>query len=320
MRTRLYGLSIELNRDIDGLPRVASAGPADLRIEFGSRPESIPEEVPGPEALWYVGPHIAPDGQPELSIFRLPDGGPWIRYADGVSFRIDRSLESIQGWWLPPRELGDALGYLLGPVLGLLLRLRGRVCMHAGGVVIQGSALLFMGAEGAGKSTTTAALVQRGHRFLTDDIAPLHETPDGFVVQPGVPRIFLEPGSIRALDVAPGHVRRQSSTWDKSFLPCLPEDPNWANEGFPLKALYLLKRDDRRQLPAVCQPLTGFNAMTAIVAQTYARRTLDAHQRADEFQFVSRLLERVRVVEVHFPEGLNHLDDVCRRIEEDAAL
>ncbi len=320
MRTRLYGLSIDLNRDIDGLPRVAPAGPADLRIELGILPESIQDEAPAPEAFWYVGPYVAPDGQPELSIFGLPDGGLWMRYADGVSFRIDRNLESIQGWWLPPRELGDALGYLLGPVLGLLLRLRGRVCMHAGGIVIRGGAFLFMGAEGAGKSTTTAALMQRGHRFLTDDIAPLHETPDGFIVQPGVPRIFLEPGSIRALDVTPGQAQRQSSTWDKSFLPCLTADPNWPNEGFPLKALYLLKRDDGRPLAPVCRRLTGFTAMTAIIAQTYARRTLDAHQRADEFEFVSRLLERTRVVEVHFPGGLDHLDDVCRAIEGDAVL
>ncbi len=156
MRTRLYGLSIDFNLNIDGLPRVAADNPPDLRIDLGIRPESIPEEAPGPESLWYVGPYIAPDGQPELSIFRLPDGGLWMRYADGVSFRIDHNLASVQGWWLPPRELGDALGYLLGPVLGLLLRLRGRVCMHASGVVIQGGALLFIGAEGAGKSTTSA--------------------------------------------------------------------------------------------------------------------------------------------------------------------
>jgi hypothetical protein len=319
MRTRLYGVSIELTPDIDGLPRLVSGGPPDLTITLGSRPTSFSEETYAPEALWYVGPYLDANGRPELSIVRLPDGGLWVRYADGVSFQIDRGLDLIRGWWLPPRELGDAVGYLLGPVLGLLLRLRNCVCMHAGGVVIAGSTALLVGAEGAGKSTMTAALVQRGHSFLTDDIAPLHETSEGIVVQPGVPRIFLEPGSVRALNVPLERVDRQSVTWGKSFLRCLPTDLNWSRDAPPLNVIYLLKRDDARRLPPSCQRLEGCHAMAGIVAHTYANRTLDAKRRTDEFRFLSRMLERVRVVEVHFPGGFHHLNDVCRTIELDVS-
>lgn len=319
MRTRLYGLLIDLTPDVDGLPRLVPDAPPDLTIDLGTRPPTVTDDVPNPQSLWYVGPHLDANGQPELAIYRLPDGSLLMRYSDGVSFLIACSLELIQGWWSDSRELGDALGYLLGPVLGLILRLRGRVCLHAGGVVIDGSAHLFVGNEGAGKSTTTAALLQRGHRFLTDDIAALDETRFGFVVHAGVPRIFLEPSSIQGLGVPGEHVQRQSSTWDKSFVRCLPAGPTWCREACPLKTLFVLKQGPARLAPPECRPLQGFLAMAAVVAHTYANRTLDARQRAVEFQFLGRLLEHVRVVLIHFSSGFDSLQDVCRMIEAEGS-
>jgi hypothetical protein len=315
MRTRLYGQTIELTPFVEGLPQILPEGAPDLTVELGNPPASgvkLPEDIQNP---WYVGPHLEANGNPELTIHRLPDQSLWMRYADGVSFLIDRNLVRIQGWWQAPRELGDALGYLLGPVLGLLLRLRGQVCLHASGAVIDGSAHLFLGCEGAGKSTMTAALRQHGHRFLTYDIAPLTETPSGFVVQPGVPRIFLEPTSMGRLRIRSQDVRRQSSTWDKTFVACLPTDSNWCLLAPPLKTLYLLRQHKTPRSLPVFQPLHGYLAVAAIVAHTYANRTPSSLQRAFELTFVARLLERVRVVAIDYSCGFDNLPELCLAIE-----
>jgi hypothetical protein len=317
MRTRLYGVTIELTPCVEGLPQLAPIDAPDLTIELGDPPAlvvtlSVEFQIP-----WYVGPHRDAHGNPELTIYRLPDQSLWMRYSDGVGFRIGPKLDQIQGWWNAPRELGDALGYLLGPVLGLLLRLRGQVCLHASGTVIDGSAHLFLGSEGAGKSTTTAALVQRGHRFLTDDIAPLTETPAGFVVQPGVPRIFLESSSMQALGVRDENARRQSSTWDKTFAACLPADPNWCHEAAPIKTIFVLRQQVAARLLPVFQPLEGNLALANVVAHTYANRTLSSVQRAHELTFVSHLLEHVRVVAIDYARGFDCLMDLCLAIETD---
>ena len=49
----------------------------------------------------------------------------------------------------------------LGPVFAFVLRLRGAVTFHASAVRI-GDAVAFLGPQGAGKSTTAAALALRG--------------------------------------------------------------------------------------------------------------------------------------------------------------
>src|SRR5262249_46028618 len=157
---------------------------------------------------------------------------------------------------------------------GLLLRLRGHVCLHASGIVVDGFAYLFLGSEGSGKSTTTAALVQRGHRFLTDDIAPLTQTPAGFVVHPGVPRIFLEPSSMQGREIRSENGRRQSSTWDKTYVACLPADPNWCHDAAPVKTLYLLRQQTSPRSLPLFQPMQGNQALATVVAHTYANRTL----------------------------------------------
>ena len=57
-----------------------------------------------------------------------------------------------------------------------LMKRHGRYPLHAGGVAVGADAVLLPGASGAGKSTLTAALLQLGTGFLSDDIVFL--TPD----------------------------------------------------------------------------------------------------------------------------------------------
>jgi hypothetical protein len=51
-----------------------------------------------------------------------------------------------------------------------LMKCRGRYSLHAGGVTVGDKAILIPGASGAGKSTLTAALLQHGAGFLSDDM------------------------------------------------------------------------------------------------------------------------------------------------------
>src|SRR6202012_2899502 len=59
---------------------------------------------------------------------------------------------------------------LLGRVIAVVLRQRGWLPLHASGVVIDDECVLFLGATGAGKSTTAAAFYRAGHLVATDDV------------------------------------------------------------------------------------------------------------------------------------------------------
>ena len=81
----------------------------------------------------------------------------------GAILARTRTERRVWAVWPAASSLEDVATYLLGPVLGLLLRLRGVPCLHASAVAFGDSAVAFAGSEGAGKSTTAAALASRGH-------------------------------------------------------------------------------------------------------------------------------------------------------------
>jgi hypothetical protein len=95
--------------------------------------------------------------------------------------------------------------FILGTTLAMLLHQRGDVIvLHASAVAIDGQVVAFIGEKGAGKSTTVAALQQRGHELLADDILALRFDGAYYWAPPGFPHLKLWPDTVTSLgyDVA----------------------------------------------------------------------------------------------------------------------
>lgn len=67
-------------------------------------------------------------------------------------------------------EEGVIVLYVMGSVLASLLHLRGLIPFHGSALVYEGCHLLIMGDSGAGKSSMTQCLMQRGCDFVSDDL------------------------------------------------------------------------------------------------------------------------------------------------------
>src|SRR5579862_2093768 len=152
-----FGLSFRSNHAIPGLIASEIETSAEIEIFFGAPPADCLENFA--EDLYYESRDADEHGHPGFRIWRIA-GGDFLRmdYSDGVRFWIDRRYANIWCKFPETLTLADAAVYLLGPVLGLLLRLRGVVCLHASAVSLGGRAVAFAGPAGAGKSTTAAAL------------------------------------------------------------------------------------------------------------------------------------------------------------------
>src|SRR5262249_11300592 len=137
---------------------------------------------------------------------------------DGMQFILDRSGSEIWATWPDPMCAEDAVSYLLGPVFGLVLRLRGFFTLHASVVCIGDVAIAVAGSPGAGKSTTAAALAHHGCPVLSDDIAALRELDGDILVQPAYPQLNLWPSSVEALYGAKDRLPPIAPNWDKRYL------------------------------------------------------------------------------------------------------
>ena len=128
----------------------------------------------------------------------------------------------------------DTATYLLGPVLGFVLRLRGIACLHASAISIDGRTVLLLGPAGSGKSTTAAAFACKGCRVLSEDVCALHCTPDGIFVQPGYPRLRL-PNSVGMLFGAQDALPLLTPNWNKRFLDLANGDSMFCTQLAPAR-------------------------------------------------------------------------------------
>lgn len=240
-----------------------------------------------------------------------------LRYADGTEFVFNRQCTQVWATWPESLTLEDTAIYLLGPVLGLLLYLRGVTCLHASAVEIDGAAVAMVGDSGAGKSTTAAAFAHLGYRVLSDDVVTLNEHGNTFIVHPAYPYIRLWPSSVELLYGKPDALPLLTPTWDKHCLHLIDRGHKFSAEPLPLDAIYLLGNRSSSPAAPYVEAVTPNESLINLVANTYANRVLDKQGRAREFELLGRLLNRLPVRRVIPHEDPKHLFKLCEVIADD---
>ena len=311
-RCSIYGLGVIANRTIPGVP-ASSITSEDVRISFGSLPAWLPEVSASQIETSYVADYKSECGDPALRVFRVLDGRYFrFCYADRTEFLIDEAGTEVWARWSDPLTLEDTATYLLGPVMGFVMLLRGIVCLHASAVAIGNEAIALVGPAGSGKSTTAAAFANRGYSILAEDVVTLDDRHDHFLVRPGYPCIRLWPASVKALYGSETHLPKLTPNWDKCYLEL---NHGFQTQPLRLAAIYLL--GERHVDGALIQTVDRAEGLMSLVANTYATKLMDKQMRAREFELLTRVLSNVplRRVTPHTDPG--HLPEMCTRILAD---
>lgn len=318
-RCSIYNLGIAANRAIPGVPP-SSIDSIDVRISFGSLPAWAKKLDCGERQLSYTSEHTDNSGEPLLHVFRLLDGRyHYFRYADQTEFLVDNSGREIWGCWPEALTIEDAATYLLGPILGFVLLLRGTVCLHSSAVVVDSQAIALIGPAGSGKSTTSAAFSSRGFRILSEDVVTLDDRSDHFLVRPSYPCIRLWPASVKALYGTESHLPKLTPNWDKRYLDLSSGPGQFERQTRPLSAIYVL--GDRRYEAAApfVEPLDHANALLSLIANTYTNYLMDTRMRARQFDLLTRVLANVPVRKVTPHADADRLQELCDCICADFA-
>ena len=314
----IYGLRLESTRQIPGVPTAQGSAPADVVVSFEGLPEGleIPKELrPHP---WYVSATGEADGTPHLAVWRLEEGKfHRFHYIDQTQFVVDRTGSHIWAKWSAASTLFDTVTYLMGPLLGFVLRQRGVLCLHASLVAVDGQALALLGPVGSGKSTTAAALAQRGYGILSEDVAAVASTPDGFVAHPGYFRIRLWPNSSAILFGSEDYLPKLTPLWDKRYLDLEEAGFHFHSQSLPLRAIYLLEaRADSDDAPML-QEVLPRQGLVELIANTYMNKLLAPEQRAVEFELLGKLIGAVAIRRVTAHADPARLGQFCQIILDD---
>jgi hypothetical protein len=315
---QIYGLRVDATRPIPGLTPVPSTGDVDLRVHFQTIGSPLASEPDVDEQLHYTSAATDGDSEPAWTMWTLARGSCFrIRYHDGTEFLVDMPGSRIWATWRAPLTLDDTAVYLLGPILGLVLRLRGAVCLHASAVVVEGRAIALMGPAGAGKSTTAAAFAKRGCSILSDDIVTLSPDRGHFLVQPGYPHLKLWPDAAGALFGSPDSLPCLTPNWDKRYLSLANGKDLFRSQPVRLAAIYLIGESRAEPGAPYVEAVSVRDGMLAVIANSRAAYSLDRSLRATEYGLLGHIIQTVPVRRVTPLPDLAQLSATCDVICED---
>ena len=313
----VYGLQLAATQQLPGLTPLSHSELPDVLIhleELCTFP--TPYSCMGEKSCESLN---LPGGLPNLRVRLLAEGKYFgLFYGDGVRFAVDRRGREVWADWPKDYSLEDVCTYLVGPVIGYVLRLHGTVCLHASAVAVDGRAIALVGRPGAGKSTTAAGFACCGFPVLSDDLAALADKGAQFLVQPGYPRVNLWPDSVRQLFGSEDALPRITPTWEKRYLPLGQNGHHFASSPLPLRAIYILESRDEILTAPMIEEVSGEEAFMALVANTYVNYLLDQDMRRTEFDVLSRVVSGIPVRRVRAPEEPSAIFGLCEAIADDA--
>jgi hypothetical protein len=236
-------------------------------------------------------------------------------YADATEFLVDCAGTEVWADWSAPLTLEDTSTYLLGPVMGFVMLLRGIVCLHASAIAVDGKAIALLGPAGSGKSTTAAAFSERGYSILAEDVVTLDDRGEQFLVRPGYPCIRLWPASVKALYGSENHLPKLTPNWDKCYLDLT--ERAFSAEPLPLAAIYHLRERRHDAVAPFVETLDRSEGLLSLIANTYATKLMDKQMRAREFKLLTRVLNNVPLRRVTPHADPARIPELCDTILSD---
>lgn len=127
--------------------------------------------------------------------------------------------------------------FLLGSAMGALLYQRGLFPLHGSAVETRWGAMIFVGAQGVGKSTLASQFYRSGYRLLSDDVCAVAPCRAGLQVLPALAHFRLCSDAYERLGDQP----QARFDVDKFVVPL---GEGYCREPQPLKAVHILGNKD----------------------------------------------------------------------------
>ena len=286
----LYGLVVESDLPL-GAARHADRRNADVRVYAGARPPGADAWDRAPTRPFHVS-EAAP-GTPPALVADRPGTGDLIRltYHEGIRFHVRDDGSEVWCDWDAPLTADDAATFLLGPVLGLVLRRRGVIALHASAVVLDGEAWAFLGAGGAGKSSLAAAFARSGVTVLTDDVLAIRPAEGRWRAWPAYDHLRLWGDTPALPEGMAAALPRLSATWEKRSFRVA--EPSEGRGPVPFAGWFLIEREDGATRPRI-ERISGAAALSSLVAHSYMNYLLDAAERAGELRSLGAAADGLR--------------------------
>jgi hypothetical protein len=174
--------------------------------------------------------------------------------------------------------------------MGALLYQRGLFPIHGSAVESRRGAMVFVGAQGIGKSTLAAEFHRQGYRLLSDDVCAVEPKETGLQVLPAHSHVRLCPDAYERL----GPEQNAPFNVDKFILPL---GRGYSPSPMPLKAIHVLA--DKESGDPVFELIRGFDRIQRLLENLYRPHFLEGqYTQSDLMRLAGTIAQKSLMVEV----------------------
>ncbi|MBW4516112.1 MAG: hypothetical protein KME11_12935 [Timaviella obliquedivisa GSE-PSE-MK23-08B] len=278
-------------------------------------PELVVSANPQVDAIVQFGVLSSPLDHSSAHSFQMTPDGMYLFWQEIGTFLIRNGKEIIIDP-LPEADESRLRLFILGAAMGVLLHQRGHFILHASAVAIHGAAVVFTGDKGWGKSTIAAALCQRGHRLLADDVVALTASDSEQQVIPAFPQLKLWLDAVTFLGNHPDDFPPLVPHLDKRDCRLTEE---FINTVVPLQHIFVLGRGDKVEI----QRMPPQEVLLYLMRNSYITRfgeELLKSDRATHFLKLTQLSQQVAIWRLLRPNNLSQLTETAEFIEAHIAF
>jgi Serine kinase of the HPr protein, regulates carbohydrate metabolism len=201
--------------------------------------------------------------------------------------------------------------YLLGSCMGAILFQRRTLPIHGSSIKIDDSSIILTGISGAGKSTITGALLKRGFKILTDDVAAINDQDHNISVVPSYPcqKLWADALDRNGLYTEKKDLKRISNDLKKYSVKNISF---FFNEPVALKYMFEIVPSETAEL--TISELKSIEKLEAVMKNTYRIR-MPYLMGLSEWHFIkcTKFAERVKIFRIIRPVN-EHLENQIAEI------
>lgn len=312
----LYGLHIESSLAISILDESFNST-TDLKVNWVNNFNDTPNE----NLIWEEVTNSELKKRKRILFYRanIEDGFYskvcFVNDLYNISFLLGPDKKQLWIIYDKDEDINDLESYFVGPILGCVLRLMGKICIHASVININGKAILLSGDKRSGKSTTAAAFVKMGYSVLADDVAVITEKEDGFYIEPGYSKVRLRPAS--AAFIYPGNLESLPMVYTQRDSRYMGIANNFCDTALPLGAIYLMDKNETDPKISVIQKLARQSKLINLCKNTFGSYVVTNDLRKQEFDLLGKIAREEKIRTLVIINGLEYLQAQCQAIVDD---
>jgi hypothetical protein len=235
----------------------------------------------------------------------------YISNTDIGAFHIQNGREIII-YPIQNADLKQIRLFLLGKVFGVLLHQRGLLALHGSAIVVDDSAVAFLGNSGSGKSTIAASIIADEYAMITDDLVVVDASSGMPMIQPAIPQIKLCHDAAKMLG------------YDVSSLPTVGRETNskriinfasrFCTNPSPLRRIYVLVDSDYINIKQLDQQ----DSVIELIRNSYCLHSLNAKVNlSSHFSQCAAVVKSVPVYRLMRPIASKSLPQLVQMVKND---